>query len=57
MEWVIGLFILWVIGTLSGGSSKSKNDSSTIRYAKKKEDIQKENSETLEDLLKRLGNA
>lgn len=54
MEWVIGLFILWVIGTLSGGSSKSKNDSSTIRYAKKKEDIQKENSETLEDLLKRL---
>jgi len=55
MEWVLGFFILWLlIETLSGGSSKSKNDSSTTRYAKKKEDIQKANSETLKDELKSL---
>ena len=54
MEWVIGFFILWLIGTLLGGSSKSKNDSSTTRYVKKKEDIQKANIKPLEDLSKRL---
>ncbi|WML90680.1 hypothetical protein RCF98_17145 [Thiothrix lacustris] len=54
MEWIVGLFILWLIGTLSGGSSKSTNDSATTRNSKKKEGLQKANRESLDDLLKKL---
>ncbi|PID55816.1 hypothetical protein CSB45_13985 [candidate division KSB3 bacterium] len=35
MEWIIGIFILWLIGTLFGGSSKSKNESTTTSKIKK----------------------
>lgn len=46
MEWIIGLFVLWLIGSLSGGSSKPSRD------AKRKSE--KEALENLESVLKRL---
>lgn len=54
MEWIVGIFILWLIGALSGGSSKSTNNSATTRNSKKKEDLQKANRESLDDLLKKF---
>ncbi len=47
MEWIIGIFILWLIGAMSGGSSSSGRKSSS----RKKTNTNK----SLDEILKELG--